>query len=135
MTKKKENTVSSGIEEPVSTPAPEGSGCCVEPVEESCCTSPPSAAEDVPADSLSLFKDFMKQVNEEGLIDKRAKKLMAIALSVAQHCKPCLIIHTKSALSMGISKAEIEEAANLAVAFGGCPAMMFYKEVCKEINV
>ena len=110
--------------------------------EESCCDhageehlSPPVPGTSGGGDSLSLFQDFMKEANREGLIGKRAKKLMAIALSITQGCKPCLIIHIKSARQMGISQAEIEEAASLAVAFGGGPAMMFYSEVCRQLKV
>lgn len=98
---------------------------------EACCSEgePAEAAGGSDAGgTLALFTDFMKAANRPGLIDARAKKLMAIALSVAQHCEPCLKIHMKSALAMGLSLAEIDEAANLAVAFGGCTAMMFYKE-------
>ncbi len=109
--------------------------CCEEPVEEPCCESPPSVGQEAAADALAGFTDFMKEVSKEGLIDKRAKKLMAIALSISQRCKPCLVIHMRSALAMGISKAEIDEAANLAVSFGGCTAMMFYKDVCKELGL
>jgi len=87
-----------------------------------------------PMEASSLFTDFMKEANKEGLIDKRAKKLMAVALSISQRCKPCLIIHLKTALDMGISKAEIEEAAWLGISFTGCSGMMFYKDVCAEIN-
>lgn len=103
--------------------------------EEPCCASPPAGGEEAPADVLSRFTDFMKEAGQEGLIDKRAKKLMAVALSISQRCKPCLVAHMKSALAMGISKLEIDEAANLAISFGGCTAMMFYKEVCKELCV
>ena len=77
----------------------------------------------------------MKEANKAGLIDGRPKKLMAIALSISQRCKPCLTIHIRSAMKMGISKPEIDEAANLAVAFGGCAAMLFYKEVCDELKI
>ena len=112
----------------------EEQSCCAEVKEESCCAAPPGD-ETQPADALGLFTEFMKEVNKEGLIDKRAKTLMAIALSVAQRCKPCLIIQMKSAQAMGISKAEIDEAAHLAISFAGCPAMMVYKEVCKELGV
>ena len=124
MSEKKDAAVSSRAEEPASAT-----------VEEPCCASPPTGGEETAADVLSLFTDFMKEANKEGLIDKRAKKLMAVALSISQHCKPCLVAHMKSALAMGISKAEIDEAANLAISFGGCTAMMFYKEVCKELGV
>ena len=131
---RKDTVNSSCCGDPVSAEMSVDSGCCSEPAEESCCSSTPEFDEDVTADSLAVFKDFMKQVSSDGLIDKRVKKLMAIALSVAQRCRPCLIIHIKSALSMGISKAEINEAANMAIAFSGCPAMTFYQEVCKEID-
>lgn len=120
--------------------------------DESCCASPPSfesfqegtvhsasssseRSETRSLKSKELFADFLKEVNKEGLVDKRTKKLMAIALSIARHCKPCLITHIKSATTMGISKAEIDEAAYVAISFAGAPAMMFYNEVCKEIGI
>jgi len=124
MSEEKDAAVSTPAQEPLS-PA----------VEEPCCDSPPGDEEVAAADVLSMFTDFMKEANREGLIDKRAKKLMAVALSISQHCEPCLVAHMKSALAMGISKAEIDEAANLAISFGGCTAMMFYKEMCKELGV
>ena len=55
--------------------------------------------------------------------------------AIAVRCAPCLRIHLKSALTMGLSKAEIDEAAGLAIAFGGCSALMFYKEICEELKV
>lgn len=126
----------------VSKPAEEAP-CCCGPVEEvSCCDSEAEssaccedeAAPEV-ADSLPIFREFMKAANAPGLIDGRSKKLMAIILSIAHHCHPCLKIHLQGAVKMGIGKAEIDEAANLAIAFGGCTAMMFYKEVCDELGV
>ncbi len=99
-----------------------------------CCASPPSSDEKPTANALGLFRDFMSAANRPGLIDARAKKLMAIALSVVQRCEPCLKSHMKSALAMGITRAEIDEAAQLAIAFGGCTAMMFYKDNCAKLG-
>lgn len=82
-----------------------------------------------------LFKQFMQAANREGTVDKRAKKLIAIALSISRHCDPCLKSHLKSALEMGISKQEIDEAAALAIEFSGCPALMFYKEACTKMKL
>jgi len=99
----------------------------------SCCSD---AGDEIGAndvEALALFQDFMKKANEPGRIDKRAKKLMAVILSIAHKCKPCLAIHLKGALAMGIPQAEIDEAANLAIAFGGCTAMVFYKEAVDEL--
>jgi selenide,water dikinase len=103
--------------------------------ESPCCASPPALEEDPSAaNPVDLFKDFMKAANQPGLIDRRAKKLMAVALSVVQRCAPCLKSHMKSALAMGISRAELDEAAQLAISFGGCTVMMFYGEICDELN-
>lgn len=97
---------------------------------------PPTSAREAESgpDTASLFADFLGHANQPGLIDGRSKKLMAIALSVAQRCKPCLAAHLKSARTMGISKAEIDEAAWLGIAFAGSPAMMLYREVWREIR-
>jgi AhpD family alkylhydroperoxidase len=101
-----------------------------EPQNQSCC----EGAGGAPAAGAD-FSSYLKAANEPGLIDKRAKKLMAIALSVAQRCRPCLAIHMKSAKAMGITKPEMDEAANLAIGFAGCPAMMMYKEVSQELGM
>lgn len=60
---------------------------------------------------------------------------MAIALSAGQRCEPCLKSHIKPALAVGITKAEIAEAAQVAIAFGGYTVMMFYKEICDELRL
>lgn len=105
--------------------------------EESCCSSHATqeSAQGGSQAASELFGQFMKAANREGALDKRTKKLLAIALSVAQRCKPCLEIHMRGALVMGITRAEIDEAAQLAIAFAGCPAMMLYKEVCQGLGV
>jgi selenide,water dikinase len=99
-----------------------------------CCDSPPSLEENPPeSDALDTFRDFMRLTGGKGEIDRRSKKLIAIALSVAQRCRPCLVAHIRGAQAMGITRAEIEEAAALAISFAGCPSLMLYKEVCEEI--
>jgi AhpD family alkylhydroperoxidase len=84
------------------------------------------------AASSARFVDFLKEANKPGLLDARVKKLMAIALSVSQRCEPCLRIHLESALKMGLSRAEIDEAAWIGIGFAGSPAMMLYQAVAKE---
>ncbi len=86
-------------------------------------------------DSESMFRDFLQQSTKAGLIDAKHKKLMAVALSVAKSCAQCARIHIKGAVDMGISKAEIDEAAWMAISFSGCTGMMFYKEICEELKL
>jgi selenide,water dikinase len=120
---------------PAPAPAPAAAAltCCASP-------APGPAAAPAPVDAAeleasALFANFMERANQPGLIGQRHKKLMAIALSVAQRCQPCLLVHIRAALAQGIPKAEIDEAAWLGIAFAGCPAMVFYREVCKELKI
>ena len=80
-----------------------------------------------------MFKQFMAAASAPGLLDAKTKKLIAVVLSVSERCRPCLEIHLRGALDSGISRAELDEAANLAVAFGGGPALMFYKETLQAV--
>jgi AhpD family alkylhydroperoxidase len=82
-----------------------------------------------PAGDLQQFKDFMAAVNAPGELDVKTKKAIAIALSLLAKCGPCAQIHIKKAREMGFTQAMIDEAANMAISFGGCPIMMFYNEV------
>ncbi|MFP4381462.1 MAG: selenide, water dikinase SelD [Candidatus Sumerlaeia bacterium] len=119
------------------TPASEasdGSCCCSAPEGDSSdcgCSAP--AAEAAPTQAPQAFMGFLREANKPGFIDERAKKLMAIALSIAEKCEPCLRIHIQGAIKMGITKNEIDEAAWLAISFCGSPAMMFYNPIRKEL--
>ena len=102
-------------------------GCCAEVDADARASALPAASDSRGTDSLALFTQFMKESNQAGCLDARTKELIAIALSVVQRCEPCLKTYAKAAFAMGLSLAEIDEAANLAVAFGGCTAMTFYR--------
>jgi selenide,water dikinase len=82
-----------------------------------------------PSGDLQSFKDFMAATNAPGALDVKTKKAIAIALSLLGKCGPCAKIHIKKAREMGFSQEMIDEAANLAISFGGCPIMMFYNDV------
>ncbi len=81
-----------------------------------------------------VFKQFSQAVNAPQGIDARNKKLMAIALSIATRCEPCLKIHLQNALSQGMKWDDIEEAAWMAIFFSGAPAKMFYDRIKAEIT-
>ena len=101
---------------------------------ESCCDSPPVIDnENAPSNAFDTFKEYMRMAGKEGMIDRRSKILISIALSVAQRCRPCLVSHIKSAKASGITKTEIDEAAAIAVSFSGSPSFVMYNEVCGEL--
>jgi len=78
------------------------------------------------------FMDFLKSASAPGALDARTKQAVAIALSVMAKCAPCAKNHIKKARDMGFSPEEIDEAAWMAISFGGSPTMMWYNELKKE---
>jgi selenide,water dikinase len=103
----------------------------------SCCGDSRDAGPRAAGDAASVletqqkYHDFLKSANAPGTLDARTKRIVAIALSVLARCEPCVKIHLKKALEMGLSQEEIDEAAWMAISFGGSPTMMFYNEAKK----
>jgi AhpD family alkylhydroperoxidase len=81
--------------------------------------------------SQQKFHDFLKSANAPGALDARTKRAVAIALSVLARCEPCVKSHVKKARDEGFSQEEIDEAAWMAISFGGSPTMMFYNQTKK----
>jgi len=59
----------------------------------------------------------------EGELSARVKELIAVALGVFAGCEYCIAYHVHKAVEEGATREEILEAAAVAVAFGGTPAM------------
>jgi selenide,water dikinase len=77
----------------------------------------------------AVFKQFLSAANSPHALDAYTKQAMAIALSVALRCEPCLKMHLKNAKSKGFSQDEIDEAAWMGISFAGSPAMVFYQQI------
>ena len=75
------------------------------------------------------FKEFLQAAGAPGALDAKTKQAIAIALSVLARCEPCVKSHVKKARAMGFSQEEIDEAAWMAIGFGGSPTMVFYNGV------
>jgi len=130
-------------------------------VEEVCCETPPTAMsccghqdqDEIPCctktaepetqenrmtstgkESAQAFMNMMKTVGQGGVVDARTKRLVSVALSIAQRCEPCFITHATNALKEGITREEIEEIAWVAISFTGCTGRMFYLDMMKRIG-
>ncbi len=114
---------------PEQTEASKESAVADEREEVGCCEDDGDhAAGDLPggAGIQQSFQAFMKRAGAPGALDVATKQSIAIALSVLAKCEPCLKAHIKKARAMGFTQEEIDEAAWMAISFGGSPVMMFY---------
>lgn len=117
--------------EPPGQPEPTSLDCCC--AEGGCCAELDSAgSESVSTGSTldleSAYLAFLEAGKAPGALGSKTKKAIAIALSVHAKCEPCLKMHIKSAREMGFTQEEIDEAAWLAISFGGSPLWMFYNQ-------
>ena len=82
----------------------------------------------------SGFMNFMGAIMQDGKLGSKEKELITVGIAVGLRCVPCIYAHTKSALSLGATEEEVLEAASVAIAMGGGPAMAHVAEVMKAIE-
>jgi AhpD family alkylhydroperoxidase len=75
-----------------------------------------------------IMGSFMKLDQEcvkDGVLSHKTKELMALAIGIAIRCKPCIQFHAAESIKAGATRAEILEAASVAVFMGGGPAVAY----------
>jgi AhpD family alkylhydroperoxidase len=97
--------------------------CCADAVQVGTSDTDKSGLEAV----RSRFVGFLTAASTPYGMDAYTKQAIAIALSVALRCEPCLKMHIKKAKAKGFTQQEIDEAAWMGISFAGSPAMVFYE--------
>ena len=74
------------------------------------------------------FLQYSRAVkDEDGALDSKTKKLIALAISASHQCEWCIALHAKQAYDMGATEAEMVEAVAVAIVLSGSPAFMKLK--------
>src|SRR6059058_4637584 len=63
-----------------------------------------------------IYFQFYQETYKSSALDRKTKELIAIAASLATHCKGCLEGHIKKALKYGATKEELSET--IAITMG-----------------
>lgn len=79
---------------------------------------------DIP-DVSQAFGALARAATRDGLLDRKTKELIAMALGVAGHCDACLAFHAEALVKLGCSRAELEEMLGVCVYMGGGPSLMY----------
>jgi len=114
------------LQEPSTEPQAEEVPCCADAVT----SAGPGTEEGADITQIKAkFIDFLGSASSPHGLDAYTKQAMAIALSVATRCEPCLKMHLKKAKEKGFIQDEIDEAAWMGISFGGPPTMVFYEQL------
>jgi AhpD family alkylhydroperoxidase len=71
---------------------------------------------------VDIFREYEgleAKALQSGALERKYKELISLAISITSSCYGCVEYHTTQALENGASRAEIAEAAALAVVMGG----------------
>jgi AhpD family alkylhydroperoxidase len=79
---------------------------------------------DVP-ETMRGFSALAAAAGKAGVLDKKTKELIAMALSVAARCDPCLGFHADALVKAGCTRTELEEMLGMCVYMGGGPSLMY----------
>jgi len=74
---------------------------------------------------MKCFSDLGRAATAAGVLDKKTKELIALALSVAARCDPCIAFHTQTLVKLGATRQEIDEMLGVTTYMGGGPSLMY----------
>jgi AhpD family alkylhydroperoxidase len=83
-------------------------------------------------DQVRAFMNLLQEDYKPGALDTKAKELISVAVSAYNRCEYCIVFHVYKALEAGATREEIYDAAMVAVAFGGGPAMAYTSTLLKD---
>jgi selenide,water dikinase len=86
------------------------------------------------SESQRAFGALMRSVQAAGVLNEKTKELILFSQVVASRCQPCFEAHVRRARELGITQAEMDEAAWCAIAMGGAPVKMFYQENLERLK-
>jgi AhpD family alkylhydroperoxidase len=77
-----------------------------------------------------LFQAAMK----DGAISAREKELVALGISMAVRCEPCIYTHAEKALKAGATRQQVVEAAGVAVMMQGGPTYTYLPKLVEALD-
>lgn len=76
-------------------------------------------------EAMKGFNDLGRAATAPGAIDGKTKELIALALSVAARCDPCIAFHTQALVRLGATRQELDETLAVTTYMGGGPSLMY----------
>jgi AhpD family alkylhydroperoxidase len=74
---------------------------------------------------MKSFSELGRAATAPGVLDAKTKELIAMALSVAARCDPCIGFHARTLVKLGTTRQELDETLGVATYMGGGPSLMY----------
>lgn len=83
---------------------------------------------------FEILKDLDKEIWDDGVLSKKVKKLIGVAVLASQRQEEGIKAQIKGALNLGLSKEEIYEALKVVLITSGMPGFALGNRILKEIT-
>ncbi|MBC7483070.1 MAG: carboxymuconolactone decarboxylase family protein [Rhizobacter sp.] len=74
---------------------------------------------------MKSFSELGRAATSDGTLTAKTKELIALALSVASRCDPCIGFHMQTLVKLGVTRQEIDETLAVTTYMGGGPSLMY----------
>ena len=85
-------------------------------------------------DVMKTFGDMARAAHQGEALDARTKELIALAISVAVRCDPCIAYHAEGAVRQGATSAAIAETLAMAIYMGAGPSVMYAAKAMEAVE-
>lgn len=76
-------------------------------------------------DTARAFGALGKSVKEGGTLDFKTKEFVALGISIASRCEPCISLHIEALIKAGATRDEVADVLGMSIQMGGGPSMMY----------
>jgi len=84
--------------------------------------------------AVSGFGALFGAVMKDGALSLKHKELIALAIGLALRCEPCILLHVKKCVEAGATRAEVLDAAGVAVMMQGGPSYTHIPNVIAALD-
>lgn len=85
-------------------------------------------------DVMKGFIAMSQAATRDGVLDKKTKELIAMALAVANHCPGCIGFHSQALVKLQATREELMETLGMAIYMGGGPSLMYAAEALEAFE-
>lgn len=76
-------------------------------------------------ETMQGFSAMAQNATKDGVLNKKTKEFIALAIGVSTRCDGCIGFHAKALAELGATKEEVLEVLGMAIYMGGGPSLMY----------
>lgn len=80
------------------------------------------------------FRELHQAAFKPGALSSREKELIALSIGLSVRCENCIYSHVKACLAAGVTRAQILEAAGVAVLMQGGSSYTYLPRVIEALD-